>query len=60
MRLDRLLGIHVDVPRQGVVGPDGQQGQVERSVLGADFREALGVAGVATEIRAMRGTDDGP
>ena len=54
VRPDRLLGVHVNVRPGRVVGADGHQRHVERSVVGADLREALGVAGVAAEIRAMR------
>ncbi|COW41395.1 Uncharacterised protein [Mycobacterium tuberculosis] len=53
VRPDRLLGVHVDVRPRRVVGPDGQQGQVERSVVRADLGEALGVSGITAEVGAM-------
>ena len=43
-----------------VVGTDRHQRHVERSVVGADLGEALGVAGVAAEVRPVRRPDDRP
>ncbi len=41
-----------EYPASQVVGADGHQRQVERSVVSGDLREALGVAGVTTKICA--------
>ena len=60
VRADRFLGVHVDVRPRRVVGADRHQRQVERPVVGADLREALGVAGVAAEVRAVRRADERP
>src|ERR1700679_1497387 len=60
VRLNGVLGIHVNVGPHLVVGTDRHQRHVERSVVGTDLREALGVAGVAAEVRSMRRPDDRP
>ena len=56
----RLLRVHVDIGPGGVVGADRHQGEVEGPVVGADPGEAVGVSGVAAEVRAVPRPEDRP
>ena len=59
MGLQGLLGVHVNVGPGLVVGPDGQQGEVEGPVFGSDIAEATGIAGVTAEVDPVLGPDHG-
>ena len=60
VRRQGLLGIHVDVGPEGVVGADGHEREVEGAEVGADGGEPLGRARVAGVVGRVHGAVQGP